>query len=120
MKIIASLTAIGLLSLAIASCSSAPRIDGSSKAAFERTHAAVIASLSPGDRMRLSLAEIVFLSRKDCLSTKPIPDQPWLDKMLGGQADPSSCRRELQGLTFRDIMNRAYPKVEQNSAPSGG
>jgi hypothetical protein len=113
MKAITSLTFIGLSSLAITSCASAPRIDGSSQAAFERTHAALVASLPPEDRLRLTLAEAVFLSRKGCISTKPISD-PFLNKLLGGQVDLGACRKELNGLTFKDIINQAYPRVEQN------
>ena len=116
MKIIASLRFAALAPLAIASCGSAPRIDGSSHAAFERTHASVIASLSPEDRMRLSLAELIVQSPKGCLTTKPLPGQPSLNETLGGQADLSSCRKELHGLTFKDIMSRAYPQGE----PAGG
>jgi hypothetical protein len=119
MKTVASLTFVGLSSLAISSCASAPRIDGSSQAAFERTHAAVIASLSPEDRLRLSVAEAVFLSRKGCISTKPIPD-PFLNKFFSGQADLSTCRKELNGLTFKDIMSRAYPQVEQSGGGAPG
>ena len=104
---------IALASLGIASCGSAPRIDGSSPAAFERSHAAVVAALSPEERLQLSLAELVVLSPKDCLTTKPLPDQPFFNEALGGQADLSPCRKELHGLTFKDIMRLAYPQVER-------
>jgi hypothetical protein len=105
-----------LASLSVASCSSVPRIDGSSQAAFVRSHAVLVASLSPGDQMRLSLAEILMLSPKNCLTRKPIPGQPFLNKMLGGQTDLSSCRKELNGLTFNDIMHEAYPQGESRAA----
>ncbi|MBN6111196.1 hypothetical protein KHF85_07320 [Xanthomonas translucens pv. graminis] len=98
--------------LGLASCGSSPRIDGSSYAAFQRSHAAVMAALSPQDRMRFTLAELIVLSPKGCLATKPIPDKPVLDKVLGGQADLSTCRKELDGLTFKDIMSQAYPQGE--------
>lgn len=101
---------IALATMIVASCASAPRIDGSSEAAFERSHVAVVASLSSEDRMRLSLAELIVLSPKGCLATKPFPGQPFLDEALGGQADLSSCRTELHGLTFKDIMVLAYPQ----------
>ena len=112
----------GLIALVplIASCGSAPRIDGSSQAAFERSHAAVNASLSPEDRMRLTLAELIVLSPKGCLTTKPLPDQPFLSESLGGQANLSSCRKELHGLTFKDIMSRAYPQGEPADGGSTG
>ena len=116
MNVFGSFGFIALVPLAIASCGSVPRIDGSSPAAFEHSHAAVVSSLSPEDRIRLSLAELIVLSPKGCLTTKGLPDQPFLSETLGGQADLSSCRKELHGLTFKDIMSRAYPQGE----PAGG
>ena len=107
---------VTLTSLAIASCGSAPRIDGSSRVAFERSHAVVVAALSPEDRLRLSLAALIVLSSKGCLTTRPLADQPFLNETLGGQTDLSPCRKELHGLTFKDIMDLAYPQGE----PEGG
>lgn len=115
MNALDSLRLIALAPLAIASCSSAPKIDGSSQIAFERSHAVLIAALSPEDRIRLALAELIVLSPKGCLTSKPIAEQPFLNT-LGGRADMSSCRKELHGLTFKDIMSRAYPRGK----PTGG
>ena len=112
MKPLGSFGFFALASLAITSCTSLPKIDGSSQAAFERSHAAVIASLSQEDRMRLTLAELIVLSPKSCLTTKPLAGQPFLNDAFGGQADLSSCRKELHGLTFKDIMSQAYPQGE--------
>jgi len=109
MKLLDTFWLIALATLAMTSCSSSPKIDGSSKVAFERSHAALVASLSPEDQLRLSLAELIVLSTTGCLTTKPMPNQPFLNEMLGGQADLSSCRQELHGLTFRSIMELAYP-----------
>ena len=109
-----------LASLAVASCDSTPRIDGSSKAAFERSHAAVVAELSPEDQLRLSLAELIVLSPKGCLTTKPHVDQPFLSETLGGQADLSPCRKELHGLTFKDIMSLAYPQGKLTGGGAAG
>lgn len=111
---------IAVVSLAIASCASTPRIDGSSETAFERSHAAVVAALSPEDQLRLSLAELIVLSPRGCLTTKPHVDQPFLGETLGGQADLSRCRKELHGLTFKEIMNRAYPQGEPTGGGAGG
>ena len=84
-------------------------------ASFERSHAALVASLAPGDQLRLQLAELVFLSPKGCLGTKALPEQPFLSSIAGGQVDISPCRAELHGLTFHDIMLRAYPEGEPDS-----
>jgi len=111
---------IALASMSMASCGSAPRIDGSSQAAFERSHAAVVAALSPEDRLRLSLAQLIVLTPKGCLTTKPIADQPLLNQTPGGQADLSACRKELHGLTFKDIMGLAYPEGETAGGGAAG
>jgi hypothetical protein len=103
---------IALASLSVASYESAPRIDGSSIAAFERSHAAVVAALSPEDQLRLSLAELIVLSPKGCLTAKQGIGQPVIHETLGEQADLASCRKELHGLTFKDIMSLAYPQGE--------
>ena len=116
MKSLGAWATVFLASLSVVSCSSVPRIDGSSQAAFARSHAALVASLSPGDQMRFSLAELIVLSPKNCLTRKPITGQPFLNKVLGGQADLRSCRKELNGLTFNDIMHQAYPQGESRAA----
>ncbi|WP_420008677.1 hypothetical protein [Xanthomonas sacchari] len=116
MKNFASLWLIAMTAMTSASCSSTPRIDGRSPAAFERSHATVVAALSPEDRMRLSLAELIVLSRQGCLTSKSPASPPLINEILGGQADLVSCRKELNGLSFKDIMTLAYPDGE----PAGG
>jgi hypothetical protein len=98
------------LVLGISACNSVPTIDGSSDAAFDRSHARLVESISPQDRMRLSLAELIVLAPLGCLSSQPIPGQPFLTKNLGGEASIRSCRKELHSLTFKNIMSRAYPE----------
>lgn len=113
MKLLGKLTqcaTVLLLVLGIYACKSVPTIDGSSDAAFNRSHARLVQSISPQDRMRLVLAEAIVLTPLDCVTSKPFPGQPFLTKALGGQANITSCRKELNGLTFKDIMIRAYPK----------
>jgi hypothetical protein len=99
-----------LLLLGISACKSVPTIDGSSDAAFNRSHARLVQSISPQDRMRLVLAEAIVLTPLGCVTSKPFPGQPFLAKTLDGQANIASCRKELNGLTFKDIMSRAYSK----------
>ncbi|WP_371184322.1 hypothetical protein [Xanthomonas sacchari] len=112
----ASFWLIAMTAMAIASCSSTPRIDGRSRATFERSHATVVAALSPEDRMRFSLAELIVLSRQGCLTSKSPASKPLINEILGGQADLASCRKELNGLSFKDIMTLAYP----DGGPTGG
>lgn len=82
MNLLGSFGFIALATLAVASCDSVPRIDGSSQGAFKRSHAAVFASLSPEDQTRFSLAELIVLSPKGCLTYKALPGQPFLTGTL--------------------------------------
>lgn len=71
----------------------APRIDGSSDEAFDRSHARLVQSLVPEDRLRLTLAEGIVLAPLGCLTDSAL----------------RSCRVALDGMGFQDIMARAYP-----------
>ena len=102
--------------LVVSGCASIPRIDGTSDDAFDRSHAKLIESLAPGDRLRLSLAEATVLSPRHCASMKPITGSPLLTKVLGGQSDIKGCRRELNGLSFQDIISLAYPHGDGNAS----
>lgn len=95
--------------LAASACSSVPKIDGSSDAAFDSSHARLVESLAPEDRPRLALAEGIILAPLGCLTSEPIPGQQFLTDTFGGQSVLRSCRKELDGLTFGDVMSRAYP-----------
>ena len=106
------------LSIAIPACNSVPKIDGSSDAAFEKSHAGLVQSLSAENRLRLSLAEAIILSPENCLKIKQSPDMPMLNEAFEGQADLRSCRNQLNGLTFEDIMARAYPKGKTSGKPN--
>jgi hypothetical protein len=87
-----------------------PAIDGSSEAAFISSHARLVESLSPADQLRLSLAEAILITPKGCATMEPVPGQPELTRIVGGQIKLSSCRKELDGMTFQTIMKQAYPQ----------
>ena len=88
-------------------------IDGTTESSFRLSHARVVGQLSSDDRYRLALAELVMLSKYHCLQPKPSPNDDFVVRVLGGQVDLASCRRELHGMTFADVMTRAYPGEEQ-------
>jgi hypothetical protein len=94
----------------LAGCSSVPRIDGSSDGSFERSHTKLMQSLTPSDQLRLLLAEGLIMEPRGCLTTEPVPGNPLLTDALGGQAVLRTCRKELDGLSFDDIMLLAYPE----------
>ncbi len=102
---------LGLCVLSASAClAAAPTIDGSSDEAFQASHVQLLKSLSPEDRLRLTLAEVIVLAPKPCAAQlEPIPESPELTKVLSGQLSLKACRRELNGMTFAAIMALAYP-----------
>lgn len=88
-------------------------IDGTTESTFRQSHARIVEQLSMEDRYQFALAELVMLSNYHCLQPKPSPSSDFVARVLGGQADLASCRRELHGLTFADVMARAYPDDTQ-------
>jgi hypothetical protein len=70
----------------------------------------LVESLSPENRLKLVLAELAYLVPRNCLTKKPEDEQSEVAKILGGESDIASCRVELHGLSFEDIIARAYPK----------
>jgi hypothetical protein len=91
-------------SLLLYACSTAPRIDGRSDAAFHASHARLVASLSPEERQNLWLAEDAFALDRSCLDVDPIEGQPWIIRVLTGQIDFVSCHKELHGMTYRALV----------------
>ena len=87
---------------------SALKIDGSSVAAFQSSHARLVEALSPQERLELALAEAMLVAPMNCVTTEPIPGQPGLTRIVGGQANISSCHKQLDGMTYQSIMKQAY------------
>jgi|SRR5712675_486757 len=80
-------------------------IDGSSIEAFNRSHAALVASLQPPDRVRLALLEMTLVAcRKPAAPSRGTPGVPELPPI-------SSIRDKLNGLT--------YPQIAQLSRRTG-
>lgn len=88
-------------------------IDGTTEETFSLSHARVVEQLSPEDRYRFALAELVMLSDYHCLQPKTPPSDDFVSRLLGGEADLASCRRELHGLTAAGVMARAYPDASK-------
>jgi hypothetical protein len=58
--------------------------------------------------MRLTLAELIYLSRFDCVTTRePITGQPALNDLFGGKTSLVACRLELDGKGFADLLRLA-------------
>jgi hypothetical protein len=99
-------------------CTSLPvRIDGSSPAAFERTNAHMLSSLSASDQIKLVGAELYICAAADQRSS---PGHPAVVSLTGFRADfsvkpfkisvPPAVRRELNGKTFEQVLRDANAK----------
>jgi len=103
---------LGVLLLVPVACIAAGvAIDGSTDEAFEQSHAALLAALSPEQRLQFSLAEAAYISQFSCSTvSEPIPGEPSLTNVLGGMTSLKACRKELDGKTFGDIIAFAEAK----------
>ena len=104
------------ISLLSACHSNEMRIDGSSDEAFETTHNRLMESLTYEQKLRFTDAEIAYLRQFPCIQTKePIKDSAFLNEFFGGQFSAKSCRRELDGKSYKDIMKLGanVPKESQ-------
>jgi len=82
---------VAWLTLEVSCTTIGTRIDGTSEQSFNKTHGELIESLSPENRMRLTFAEIIYLSKFDCARRNL-------------QTSLVDCRRELDGKGFADIL----------------
>jgi len=60
-------------------------IDGTTESSFRLTHARIVGQLTPDDRYRLALAELVMLSNYHCLQPKPSPNDDFVVRLFGGR-----------------------------------
>jgi hypothetical protein len=96
-----SLGVVVLLTAALASCaSSPPRIDGSSPYAFVKSHEEMLQSLSPADRVRLTLAEMVVCTAAAATPWQLVPASLAPPPM----ASLMAVRFQLNGKTFDEIL----------------
>ena len=100
--------AITALILWLAACQTVPRVDGRSAQSFTTSHTALVSSLNPEDQLKLTLAELIMLARTGCLEPMKPEDlvsfTPELSKF-----DLEPCRKQMHGMSYSDIMKRAYP-----------
>ena len=94
--------------LLVAGCSSAPRIDGTSAQAFDSSYAKLLGSLGPEERFKLALAQLVVLAPTGCLASSA-PESSITRATGVPEADIRPCREQLHGMTYQDIMGKAYP-----------
>jgi len=94
-----------------------PAFDGSSEEAFESSHKALQASLTPEQKLKLSLALLIVLRDNECAKARePFAGPASLTRLFGGQLSLKACRRELHGLSYDDVMLQAYPDGSDGNA----
>ena len=94
--------------LAAGGCASAPRIDGTSAQAFDSSYAKLLDSLTPEERLKLALAQLVVLAPTGCLASSASESSITLATGVP-EADIRPCREQLHGMTYQDIVDKAYP-----------
>jgi hypothetical protein len=98
-----------LIALAVAGASHSAdelptRIDGTSDARFRASHAALVESLTPGERVQLLLAEqIIQAAATPPRDRSSDPTRAHLTPLL-------AVRSELDGLTFGEILELSRTK----------
>lgn len=98
--------------LGVVACSSDVRLDGSSEESFVSSYDRLLESLTPEEKLQLTLAQAVVLSSKPCAQHKaPIPDSAVLTEVLGGLTQLRSCREELDGMSYQDFLDLSGVKV---------
>src|SRR5258708_8601321 len=97
--------------------SSDPRIDGSSEASFDSSYSKVVRPLSAGDRRQFALALFSVLLADNCLSGNAIIELTFLPLSTDRPADLHTCRAQLNGKSYRDIIDAAKEK-ERGSRPN--
>ena len=94
--------------LLVTGCASAPRIDGTSAQAFDSSYAKLLDSLTPEERLKLALAQLVVLVPTGCVASST--SESSIALAAGApEADIRPCRQQLHGMTYQDIMGKAYP-----------
>ena len=89
-------------------CVSTPRIDGRSEQAFETSYARLVESLSPEEWLQLALAQLIVLAPAGCISAADSDN--FITQATGTpEADIRPCREQLHQMSYKDIMDRAYP-----------
>jgi hypothetical protein len=87
-----------------------PRLDGSSDVSFDHSYAAVVRPLSAEDRRQFALALFGILLTEKCLSTNAIIELTFLPVSTDRPADLHTCRAQLNGMSYRDIIESAKDK----------
>jgi len=87
-----------------------PRIDGTTEISFDSSYAQVIRPLSQGERREFALALLAVLLPDKCLGPEPIVGLTFFPVSTDRAADLRSCRTQLNGKSYADIIGAANEK----------
>jgi len=107
-----ALTLVASLLLGVCGCVSAskadaPRIDGSSDAAFDRSYVNVVQELTPQEQRRFALALFAVLLPQSCLGSDGVLALTFLPASAERKAALRPCRAQLNGKSYHDIIQAA-------------
>src|SRR5947209_8084782 len=93
------LPVVVLLAATLSACANSKvRIDGTSSESFAESHSKLMRSLSPSDRVRLSLAEAII---RAAATPKPVEQPPTVPPAM---VPLEAVRSELNGKSFDEIL----------------
>jgi len=105
-----------MVAMQLAACASSsrapvPRIDGTSEASFDHSYVQLVQPLSQDQRRRLALALLSALLQENCLSTDEVLALTFLPASADREAQLRSCRAQLNGKSYQDLVDAADAKA---------
>jgi hypothetical protein len=104
-SVVSAALLVGCVATTPGARSDEPRLDGSSEASFDSSFAKVVRPLSAKDRRQLALALFGVLLAEKCLSSNAILELTFLPVSTDRPADLHTCRTQLKGMSYRDIID---------------
>lgn len=106
--------------ISTASAAEAPRIDGASDSAFDKSFAKLVRSLHGYERRTFALGLFGVLVPSSCLSPEATIHLTFSPVAPGDGPLVRSCREHLQGKSYEDIIKEGEPKPAQSQVSQPG
>ena len=119
-----ALTLVASLLLGAYGCESIPkaddlRIDGTSEGSFDQSYAKIVQKLSPQEQRRFALALFTVLLPEKCLSSEAVLALTFLPASPERKAELRTCRAQLNGKSYQDIVEAADAKNTSRGVSPG-